>query len=486
MLNQLMHEQNRTRTENGALAWHSTGGCCLDFFAAAGAVRGAEDERVLNLFLRAYAENPDDAMKILFYARDVRGGLGERRIFRLILSRMAFTHPESAARNLAHIPEYGRWDDMLAVLDTPCEAEAARLIGRQLERDRQAMAAGKSVSLLAKWLPSLNTSSSATREQAGKLRRLLGMNEREYRRCLSSLRAASKVLECDLSRGDYGFTYEKLPSKALLQYRRAFLRHDKKRYRKYLEDVLAGRAKGKAAALYPYELVQRCIDERVQTDDEIHALDAAWRSLPDFTDGRNALAVVDGSGSMYWGEGSPRPIDVALSLGLYFAERNRGHFRNHFITFSESPRLVKVQGRNLRDRVQYCMSYNEVANTDLYNVFMLILVTAIKNHLPQEELPELLYILSDMEFDRGVTPDKTVYQDAKEKFEEYGYRLPTVVYWNIASRNEQYPVMADENGTALVSGASPSVFSLMMEQNITPDALMRQVLDSDRYRAICA
>lgn len=240
-----------------------------------------------------------------------------------------------------------------------------------------------------------------------------------------------------------------------------------------------------AQTLYPYEIVRAAMYE--VNDDTIRSLDAAWNSLPDYTDSRNALAVIDGSGSMYYDyDDSILPITVAISLGLYFAERNRGHFANHFITFSETPQLVKVTGDDITAKVNHCMSYNEVSNTDLYEVFMLLLITAVKHNLPQSDMPELLYIISDMEFDEGVDPDKTVFEDAKEKFEDYGYQLPQVVYWNVSARNEQYPIQMNEHGTALVSGASPSLFSQMMSHDLTPFSMMELVLGSDRYRRISA
>jgi hypothetical protein len=180
------------------------------------------------------------------------------------------------------------------------------------------------------------------------------------------------------------------------------------------------------------------------------------------------------------------PATVALSLGIYFAERNTGSFRNHFITFSETPRLIEIKGDDIVSRVNYCTSYDECANTDLYEVFMLLLITAVKNKLPQEELPEVLYIISDMEFDEGVNPDKTVFEDAKEKFEDYGYRLPNVVYWNVNSHQDQFPVRMDEKGTVLVSGASPSVFRMTIDQDIDPMKLMVATLESERYKNIFA
>lgn len=195
--------------------------------------------------------------------------------------------------------------------------------------------------------------------------------------------------------------------------------------------------------------------------------------------------MIDGSGSMYM-DFDPRPADVALSLGIYFAERNKGFFKDHFITFSHTPRLVKLEGDNIVDRAAYCASFNECANTNLRATFELLLETAVRNHLPQEELPETLYIISDMEFDRGVEDDKTLFEEVKVLYGQYGYHLSTLVYWNVRSRHEQFPVTKDEQGTMLVSGASPTVFRIVISQDVTPESLMLSVLNSDRYAKICA
>lgn len=485
MLEALKNEANLTRTENGSLAYRSTKSECLNLFASCGALRQSSERYIIRKFVRAYAEDPDISMRILFYARDIRGGLGERRFFDIIVRYLADFRPESVIKNLPLFAEYGRYDDILPLLGTKCEKALSNFIVKQLKADLDAMKEGKSVSLLAKWLPSVNTSSPWTREQAKHLCRILGIREKEYRRKLSSLRSYIGIVEDDLRRGDYSFDYSKLPGKALFKYHRAMWRNDRARHEAYIEKVRTGKAKMNTGTLYPYDIVRTAMD--TDSLNTIRSLDTTWKALPDYTDSRNALAVIDGSGSMYLDYGGGiLPITVAISLGIYFAERNRGYFANHFITFSRTPQLVEINGCDIEDKVRCCMSYNEVANTDLYEVFMLILVAAVKNKLPQSELPELLYIISDMEFDEGVDPDKTVFEDAKEKFEDYGYKLPQVVYWNVAARNEQFPVCMDEKGTALVSGASPTLFSQMMSYELTPYSMMEQVLNSERYRDICA
>lgn len=496
MLEKLYQEQNLTRTENGALAYRSTGTDCLDLFSVAGAIRCRSSERITSLFLNAYIENKDLAMKLLFYIRDIHGGLGERRVFRIMLHAAALAFPDSVQKNLLFIPEYGRFDDCLALFGTPCEPQLIEMIRTQLEDDLANMQQQKSISLMAKWLPSVNTSSAATRETAKILLKALHMTEREYRTTLSRLRKHIDILESKLCRNEYDFDYEKLPSKALFQYRHAFLKNDPQRYKAFLASVEKGSATLHTSSLYPYEIIHQCLrlfksnPEVTEFSENRRVLNATWNSLPDFTDDRNVLVVVDGSASMYSNYYNPDsqclPITVAVSLAIYFAKRNKGKFHDHFITFSTRPRLVEIKGDDIYEQALYCMNYNEVSNTDLYEVFMLLLLTAIKNNLPQTELPETLYIISDMEFDSGVQHDATVFEDAKEKFEDYGYHLPNVVYWNVDSRNQQCPVKKDEHGTALVSGCTPSVFSMAMHQELTPEAFMVQVLSNERYDKIIA
>ncbi|MBP3294209.1 MAG: DUF2828 family protein [Clostridia bacterium] len=487
MLNALTYEANRTYTENGAVTHRSSGSDCLDFFAVCGALRHADENEIVRKFLRAYAENPDTAMKTLFYARDIRGGLGERRLFRCILRYLAYTKPSSVLKNLPLIAEYGRFDDLLILLGSPCEDELIRYLRAQLDADLAAMEAGDNGSLLAKWLPSVNTSSHKSRETAKKLCHLLGMREKEYRQTLAKLRAHIDIVESRLCRKDYTFDYGQVPAGALFKYREALLRNDGERYKDYLTAVREGRAKMNTGTLYPYQIVRSAMKE--YDEENIRSLDTTWNALPDCCNGRNALAVIDGSGSMYCDYGTGMmPATVALSLGIYFAEHNTGRFADRFITFSQTPRFVKIKGDTIAEKVRYCMSFDECANTNLYEVFRLILHAAVRYNIPQEELPELLYIISDMEFDAatGGANDTTVHRKAKKLYDKYGYKLPQVVYWNVCSRNEQVPVTMNESGTALVSGSSPILFRHMMEMDITPFTMMEQILGSERYAPISA
>ena len=387
-----------------------------------------------------------------------------------------------------HIAGFGRYDDLLCLLGTACEAEALDYIQKQFQADLKALENGKPVSLLGKWLPSVNASSRETVKKAKRIARAFGMNDAAYRKALSRLRASIGIIENRLRERDYSFDYVKQPSKAMFKYRQAFIRNDADRYRAFLQSVRCGKAKLHAETLMPYEIIAPVMSWGAPPPSQIqkNAVDAAWYSLADFTDGENAIAVVDGSGSMY-AYRNPMPASVALSLGIYFAERNRGAFHNHFITFSENPQLVEIKGADIVDKVNYCMGYGEIASTNIQKVFELILDAAVNNHVPQKQLPKTIYIISDMEFnactcDAGMTN----FAYAKKIFANYGYRLPQVVFWNVASRNGHQPVTMNEQGIMLVSGCTLRIFSMVVGDKVTPYEFMMKVLTSGRYDCIAA
>ena len=491
MLEYLKNEINQAFTENGGLAYETTGSDCLDLFAAVGALRQADDAEIIRRFVRAYTEDPDTAVKLLFYARDLRGGLGERRVFRVILQWMAVNAPQSVRKNLEYVAEYGRFDDLLSLLGTPCEEEMLQLVASQFRSDMEALRKDRAVSLLGKWLPSVNASNAETRLQGKRIAKALGLRECEYRKALTALRGRIRILENDLREKDYSFDYAKQPSRAMFKYRKAFMRNDGERYLEFLDAAAEGKTVLHADNVAPYELVAPILQgngiwDDALTPEEKMSLNATWAALPDFGGDENTLAVIDNSGSMYRYT-DPMPAAVAMSLGLYFAEHNTGAFRNSFITFSGRPQLIELKGETFADRLRYALSFSEVANTNLEAVFDLILRAAIRNNVPQEELPSRLVIISDMEFDACVScKSSSVFNTAKERFARYGYRLPEVVFWNVASRGRQQPVTRNEQGVALVSGVTPRIFSMLAGGNLSPYSFMMEVLGSERYAKIAA
>lgn len=489
MLNKLKKEANITYTENGAVTNVSTMSDCLDLFASIGAIRTADEQEITNRFMRAYTENADIAMKILFFGRDVRGGLGERRVFRVIINWLAENRPESLRKNIENIPEYGRFDDLVSLLGTACEKDALEVIRGQLTKD---LASETEVSLLAKWLPSVNASNGETIRKAKRIARYLGMSDAAYRKMLVGLRKKIHIIENNLREKEYSFDYSRQPSKAMFKYRKAFLRNDCERYTAFLEAVGNGEKQLHADTLAPYEIVRSALNPGLWgfnthlSEGEKASLNASWESLSDFCNGRNALAVVDTSGSMY-GYDNALPAAVAMSLGLYFGERNTGIFHNHFIVFSSRPQLIEIKGKTFTERLEYLCSFCEIADTNVEAVFRLILKAAVRGHVPQEELPETLYLISDMEFNCCVrNASLSNFENAKRLFAKHGYKLPQVVFWNVASRNSNYPVTKNEQGVALVSGCTPRLFSMVAGGEISPYKVMMDVLQSERYARISA
>ncbi len=489
MLELLKNEANKTYTENGALTYVSTQSECLDLFATIGALRNASDEDIITRFIRAYAEDADLAMKMLFFARDIRGGLGERRTFKVILKYLASAEPESVKKNIENVAEYGRYDDLMALLGTPVEKEVMAYIEKTLKADIEELAENgenANVSLLAKWLPSVNTSNKETVRNAKKIAKALEMSDAKYRKTISMLRAQIKIIENNLRMKDYSFDYAKQPSKALFKYRQAFIRNDWERYQSFINKAESDPAVLHTGTLTPYDVIAPVIRREQITEDERRVMNATWNALPNFAGSENALVVVDGSGSMYWGYNT-LPAAVAQSLGIYFAERNTGAFRNHFITFSTNPRLIEIKGRDIVEKVRYCMEFNECNNTDIEKTFKLMLKTAVENKLSQADIPEKLYIISDMEFDSCAgNAEATNFEHAKATYAKYGFKLPQIVFWNVNGRSKQQPVKMNEQGVALVSGCSPQIFSMLKDGNLEPYKFMMSVLSSARYERIAA
>ena len=387
---------NVSVTENGAIGYKTTGKALLDLNFRLSSMRNMDENEIWADFLKAYNENPSLAVIWLFFARDARFGCGERRVFRVIFHRFSYENPALASKLLRLIPEYGRWDDLIDIFcgDTPCNVreEAFNVIRAQIDEDLANEAAGKGVSLLAKWMPSNVTSSKDTVRNAEMLRTKLGYTPKQYRKTFSRLRKALDVTERKMSANQWkDINYEAVPSKAGMLYRDAFGRHDGERYGKYLSCVKEGKAKMNADVLFPYEIVHAYMNDSWYGD-EIkpfdNTLELKWKNLPNkVEDNGSTLVVVDGSGSMgsKVGNTSITCHDVARSLGIYFAERLVGGFRNSFITFSSTPKVVRFNGvESLRNKLEILVREDDCSNTNLEKTFDLILRTAVKNHMSRQ------------------------------------------------------------------------------------------------------
>ena len=498
-LNGMKSASNYTRTENGALTHKTTMDGLMDLFAMGAAYRSRTDEDVMLLFKNAFDENPVYALKCLFYIRDVRGGQGERRFFRVATKYLASYDTNAMRRNLQYVPEFGRWDDLFVFIGTPLEADALNIVKHQLALDVQC----KTPSLLGKWMPSENTSSQKTRKTAAKVRKFIGMTPKQYRKTLSVLRARINVLERLMSEGRWDeIEFDKIPSKAGLKYKNAFARHDIERmkrnpevktYEAFAKDTTT---KVNAKDLYPYEVVDKALHTNVSTLDNTDRLmvNKFWDNLTDYFNGKslNALAVVDTSGSMSWSGGAAAPINVAISLGLYCAERAQGPFAGHYVSFSSRPQLIETKGIDFVDKVRRIYRTNLCENTNIEATFDMLLNTAIQNGCSQADLPENILILSDMEFDVGTGHGyygrsswnpKTLMEGIREKWARHGYRMPKLIYWNVQARQNNIPEDIGVGDISYVSGMSPSIFNTILSGK-TGLELMMEKLDSERYAVI--
>ena len=500
-MNGLKNANNFTLTENGGVTHKSTRSDLLDMFAMGAAMRKRSDADVILMFRKAFAENPVSALKCLFYIRDARGGQGERRFFRVIMKDLATYDTEAAKRNLKFVPEFGRWDDLYIFVGTPLENDALAFMKEQLALDVQC----KTPSLLAKWLKSENTSSADSRYLANKTRAYLGMSHKQYRKTLSILRARINVLERLMSAGRWDeIEFDKIPSRAGMIYKNAFARHDLERAKNENVQTYADFAKDttkkiNASVLNPVDIADKIFTARRPSETDRLMFEKYWQNLKDYYNGReeNGIAVVDVSGSMYG-----QPLNAAISMGAYIAERGKGPFANHFITFSAKPELVRFEGVDIYDKFQRAKNANWSMNTNIEATLDLLLNTAISNKCSQDEIPTRLYIFSDMEFDRCVTTGTiansydrwgygghsltfsetdTLFEATKKKWAQYGYKLPSIIFWNLNARQDNIPAIGE--GFSYVSG-----FSMNMIETILSGkdgySLMMDKLNTPRYEVI--
>ena len=499
-------QPNVSITENGAVGYKTAGKKLLDCNFMLSSMRNMDENDVWKHFLAAYNENPTLAMLWLFFARDIRGGgCGERRTFRIIFNHLCRENSAVAIRLLPLLPFYGRWDDLVEVYcgDVPCDVRNAafKVISDQLDQDLDNARAGKPISLLAKWVPSANTSSKTTCRKAELLRSALGWTPKQYRKTFARLRKYIDVVEKKMSANQFDqINYEAVPSRAAMNYRNAFFKHDDKRYAEYLSNVKSGNAKINAGVLYPYDIVHAYGSDYRKPLDE--TLEAQWKALPNTVpEGQSTLVVVDGSGSMDCSVGNSRVTchDVARSLGIYFAEKLSGPYHNQFITFSSRPQYVGfADGLSLHSRLEIMENYDDCSNTDIEKVFDLILDTAITWGLKQSEIPANILIVSDMEFDAATyrggygynsrsdhgPADQTLFNSIRKRWESAGYKLPRLVFWNVCSRTGTIPVKENDMGVALVSGFSPNIADMVMSGDLDPYKCLVNKLMSERYQPV--
>lgn len=476
----LESQMNDTVTANGAKSYKSTLNKCLDLFGKIAACRGNIGQ-AQKLFAHAYAENAETATRILFWARDIRGGQGEREVFRNLFKYLVEENGEIGAKLVSLIPEYGRWDDLLVLENTSAWETVLNVIQSQLNLDRVSYKAGEPVSLLAKWLPSINASSKDSKRLGRKIATHLGLSEREYRKVLSNLRTHIRIVEQAMCSKEWSaIDYSKLPSRAAFMYRKAFQKQDGTRYAQYLSAVEKGEAKINASTLYPYDIVEQYLYKGASNDKTI---DLQWEALPNYMEGRefNGLVVADVSGSM-----SGRPMAVSISLAMYIAERNTSPvWKNKFLTFSERPKLQSIVGSTIGSRIHNLSRAAWQMNTDLMAVFKTVLDAGLMNDVPAEDMPQKLIIVSDMQFDQCCRSNKrTNFGQIQKLYRKAGYEMPQLVFWNVNSYGD-VPIKAHNTGTCLVSGCSPSILkSVLTDSVLTPVDTMNETVYTERYDAV--
>lgn len=466
--NAVLNTTVEARTENGMKALVSTLNRNVDLFFKIGASRGKDITRDFELALQ---EDRDLALRIAQWTRDIREGAGERQLYRSILLFLEKNYRDILLETniLNRIPELGRWDDLLIFTDSDVKNKAFALIYEGLMSKN---------GLTAKWMPRKGT-------KAVELRTAFGWSPKRYRKTLVELTRVVETQMCAKQWSEINFS--QVPSLAMSRYSKAFAKNTPETFTAYKEALKKvdpknpdPEVKVNAGAVYPYDIVKN-----IHYGDSGLA-DEQWKALPNYVGSSKVLPVVDVSGSMSCPVGSNiTAMDVAVSLGLYLSEKNTGDFKDLFLTFSESPEFVHVTG-TISERIRQMKTSSWGFSTDLHAAMNQILKVAKKNSVPQEDMPDALLILSDMQFNTCVTFDDSAMEMIRRKYEEAGYRVPAVVFWNLNSR-DNVPVKATEQGVALVSGFSPSIMKSVLASDFkefTPEGIMKKTIMSERYSIV--
>lgn len=493
-MNAMQNELNseKTLTTNGAVAYRTSGKKLLDFNFTVSALRNETEFSIANKFAQAFYEDKLTAIKYQFYLGDVRGGLGERRSFRACMKWLVEAHPNIAKEVLALIPEYTRWDNLILLVESKqVSADVIKIIKEQLAQDYVNMKDGKPISLLGKWMPSVNATSDARKKLGYRMAKELGMSPCNYRKMLSELRKYLDIVEVKMSKNRWDeIKYETVPSRANLRYNSAFLKHDEERRCEYLNSLSKGETKINAGTLQPHEIVFEYSSGGYTVAKSLdETLEALWKSLPNLSV-ENTLVVRDGSGSMTWemcDKHGATPLDVATALSIYMSEHNSGEWKDKFITFSSTPKIINMRKcSNLREKIELCLNETDCSNTDIYKTMMLILNTAINNHMSQDEMPKTIVICSDMQFDGCKFHfGKSLFDDISKEYEMNGYKLPRICFWNLRmSASKTVPMQKNEMGLILCSSFSTQILKMFMSGNTDPYECLLGQLNEERYKPV--
>jgi hypothetical protein len=486
-------KQNATMklTENGAHAYSTTKNPVLDLFAEIGSLRPRSEGDILMKFSEAFNYDRTLATKMFFYAGNIRGGLGERRTFRIILKYLANTYPSIVRDNIALIPHFNRWDSIFTLVGTACEKDMWQVITEQLMTDMAGVKRSNTsnkpvgISLLAKWMPTETAHNKDTIALAKRAIRKLGVTPRQYRKMLSALRKHLNIVERLMSANKWDeVEYPAVPSYAMKNYRKAFGNHDSIRFAEYIESLKKGEKKINASTLYPYDLVHQCWGMRYSSVDDI--VEAQWKALPNYVEGENnVLVMADVSGSMTWGNG--RPIETSIGLATYFAQHNKGDYHNLYMTFTDRPHFISLDGCDtLASAVKKVMNTDVGYGTNLDRAFDHILNHAVAHNIKPEDMPSALIVVSDMEIDPYFRGRRSLdfVQTQKMNFARFGYQLPKLVMWNVEARNDTF--LSHSEDVLLVSGQATSTFKQLCGDlnGVTAWDLMLKTLNDPMYDCI--
>lgn len=447
-------------TNKGAVTHSTSLNFCLDMFFLVGASRNMDEKSIITIFERAYAQDANIAVKILFWSRDARGGAGERRFFHTIMRHILDKYPEVADKLMVHVPEFGYWKDVFAI-EKPND--------NNLNWLKYSLEESSNANLLAKWFPRKGPWFVA-------MHRYLGMTPKEFRK---KLVAMTKVVETQMCNQEWkDIKYETVPSIAMNKYRKAFFRHDEERMKVYVKTVHSGEAKINASVLFPHQLYKA-----IKKGENEHAVEAQWNNLPDYMEGstERIIPVCDVSGSMVG-----LPMDVSVALGIYISERNKGIFKDAFLTFSEKPEMQYLKG-SLAQRMRQLNQAPWGDTTNLESTFNLILNSAVREKISEDEMPTKILIISDMEFDSACDYGQsgTNLDIIREKYQQAGYKMPEIIFWNVNGRVGNSPGQDSHKGIGLVSGFSPSILKSVLKGEIcSPEQLMMDTVNVDRYKLI--
>lgn len=476
-------------TENGAIAYKTSGKKLTDFNFKISYYRNHPEEAKNDFCdLMESCESMETIARYIFYIGDIREGLGERNLFKICLKEfLKYLNKERIEKILHFIPEYNRWDSLWKAIvdDEELFVHVLPIINNQLFFDLNNQENGKPVSLIAKWLPSENASSEESKQMARKIYHGLHLTSKQYRVVLSTLRKHIDVTERKMSLNQWNeIKYENVPSKANLLYSNSFLEHDNERRVAYIESLKKGKIKINSSVLYPYEIIDK-YNKGIKEYSEIY--EQMWKALPKLNI-KNTLVVRDGSGSMLWEKvGNTSPLSVATSLAIYLSENNSDEWRNKFVTFSSHPKIIDLSNcETLKDKLNIIFKYDDCSNTNIYATMQLILNTAIQNQVKQEEMPETILIISDMQFDGySFHMNSSLFDEIKKNFEFAGYKLPKICFWNVAGNySNTIPLKENEYGLILCSGFSINIVKMFLSGEIDPYTILMKTLYSERYSPI--